>query len=227
MLVELSSSAFAAGQPIPRRYSCAGEDLSPPLAWRAVPADAVSLALIVDDPDAPGRTFTHWLAWGINPDAGGLGEGERARREGLMTSGRPATAGRVRRVAMDRTDTSFASTRSRPSRGVPGRKPQGARARTQGQHPRRRRACRHLSAVRAPTSRRSPASRACARVHNRNHVPRLERLLLADAGTSAARAVTPSSARRPPSEPPRRRTGPARARPLDRQRRSRRPRWCR
>jgi len=80
--VELSSSAFAAGRPIPRRYSCAGEDLSPPLAWRAVPAGAVSLALIVDDPDAPGRTFTHWLAWGINPDDGGLGEGERARREG-------------------------------------------------------------------------------------------------------------------------------------------------
>jgi Raf kinase inhibitor-like YbhB/YbcL family protein len=81
-LVELSSSAFAAGQPIPRRYACAGEDVSPPLEWRAVPADAVSLALIVDDPDAPLGTFTHWLAWGINPDDGGLGEGERARREG-------------------------------------------------------------------------------------------------------------------------------------------------
>ena len=81
-LVELSSSAFAARQPIPRRYSCAGEDLSPPLEWRAVPAGAVSLALIVDDPDAPGGTFTHWLAWGINPDDGGLGEGESARREG-------------------------------------------------------------------------------------------------------------------------------------------------
>ena len=74
--------AFAAGQPIPRRYSCAGEDLSPPLAWRAVPAGAVSLALIVDDPDAPVGTFTHWLAWGINPDDGGPGEGEPARREG-------------------------------------------------------------------------------------------------------------------------------------------------
>jgi Raf kinase inhibitor-like YbhB/YbcL family protein len=81
-LVELSSSAFADGQPIPRRYSCAGEDLSPPLEWRAVPADAVSLALIVDDPDAPVGTFTHWLAWGINPDDGGLAEGERAPREG-------------------------------------------------------------------------------------------------------------------------------------------------
>ena len=80
--MELSSSTFAAGEPIPRRYSCAGDDVSPPLEWRAAPADAVSLALIVEDPDAPVGTFTHWLAWGINPDSGGLAEGERAPREG-------------------------------------------------------------------------------------------------------------------------------------------------
>jgi Raf kinase inhibitor-like YbhB/YbcL family protein len=80
--VELTSSAFGAGQPIPTRYSCEGEDRSPPLAWTGVPAGAFSLALIVDDPDAPVGTFTHWVAWGIDPAAGGLGEGERPPREG-------------------------------------------------------------------------------------------------------------------------------------------------
>jgi Raf kinase inhibitor-like YbhB/YbcL family protein len=80
--VELSSAAFLAGEPIPRRYSCEGEDRSPPLRWTEVPPGAVSLALIVDDPDAPVGTFTHWVAWGIDPGAHGLGEGERAPREG-------------------------------------------------------------------------------------------------------------------------------------------------
>jgi Raf kinase inhibitor-like YbhB/YbcL family protein len=80
--MELASSAFADGQPIPRRHSCEGEDLSPPLSWTDVPEGATSLALIVDDPDAPGRTFTHWLGWGLDPAAGGLGEGEAAPVEG-------------------------------------------------------------------------------------------------------------------------------------------------
>ncbi len=54
----------------------------PRLEWSHVPADTRALALIVDDPDAPGGTFTHWLAWGLDPKAGGVAEGEPATAEG-------------------------------------------------------------------------------------------------------------------------------------------------
>jgi Raf kinase inhibitor-like YbhB/YbcL family protein len=86
--VELTSSAFAQGAPIPRRYSCDGQDVAPPLDWRAVPKEAVSLALIVDDPDAPTGTFTHWLAWGMDPASGRLAEAEGPPREGRNDFGR-------------------------------------------------------------------------------------------------------------------------------------------
>jgi Raf kinase inhibitor-like YbhB/YbcL family protein len=78
----LESSAFQNAQAIPSRYSCEGADVSPPLRWMNVPEGTRSLALVVDDPDAPGGVFTHWIAWGIDPGAGGLGEGEAARSEG-------------------------------------------------------------------------------------------------------------------------------------------------
>jgi Raf kinase inhibitor-like YbhB/YbcL family protein len=78
----LQSSAFEHGEPIPRRHSCEGEDLSPPLAWSGAPEGTRSLALVVDDPDAPAGTFTHWLCWGLDPDAQGLGEGAAAPVEG-------------------------------------------------------------------------------------------------------------------------------------------------
>ncbi len=78
----LSSSAFEHGAAIPRRHTCEGEDLSPPLQWSEPPEGTRALALVCDDPDAPGGTFTHWLAWGIDPAAGGLGEAEAAPGEG-------------------------------------------------------------------------------------------------------------------------------------------------
>jgi Raf kinase inhibitor-like YbhB/YbcL family protein len=83
----LSSGAFEEGGAIPRRHTCEGEDLSPPLAWSGEPEGTRSLALVVDDPDAPGRTFLHWLAWGLAPEAGGLGEGEAAPAEGTNAFG--------------------------------------------------------------------------------------------------------------------------------------------
>jgi Raf kinase inhibitor-like YbhB/YbcL family protein len=78
----LRSPAFQDGAPLPRRHTCEGEDVSPALEWTAPPAETRSLALVVEDPDAPGGTFTHWLAWGIEPEARGLVEGQRPPLQG-------------------------------------------------------------------------------------------------------------------------------------------------
>ncbi|MET7477685.1 YbhB/YbcL family Raf kinase inhibitor-like protein [Streptomyces sp. NPDC005648] len=59
----VSSPAFTDGGTIPRRYTCDGADASPPLAFSGLPATATTLALLVEDPDAPHGTFTHWLLW--------------------------------------------------------------------------------------------------------------------------------------------------------------------
>jgi Raf kinase inhibitor-like YbhB/YbcL family protein len=61
----LQSSAFAAGGEIPARYTCSGADTSPELSWKNVPDGTQSLALIMDDPDAPGGTFTHWILYNL------------------------------------------------------------------------------------------------------------------------------------------------------------------
>jgi Raf kinase inhibitor-like YbhB/YbcL family protein len=73
--VTVSSSAFSAGQPIPPQYTCDGADQSPELSWTAVPDAAKSVAIIVDDPDAPSGTFTHWILWNIEPGTRTLGTG--------------------------------------------------------------------------------------------------------------------------------------------------------
>jgi Raf kinase inhibitor-like YbhB/YbcL family protein len=78
----LESGAFENAQAIPSRHSCEGEDVSPPLRWTNVPEGTRSLAFVVDDPDAPGGVFTHWIAWGLDPTAEGLSEGEPAPSEG-------------------------------------------------------------------------------------------------------------------------------------------------
>jgi Raf kinase inhibitor-like YbhB/YbcL family protein len=78
----LTSPAFSDGEAIPPRYTCEGANLSPPLSWSGLPEGTRSLSLIMDDPDAPVGTFTHWLAWGIDPEVGGLAAGERAPVEG-------------------------------------------------------------------------------------------------------------------------------------------------
>jgi Raf kinase inhibitor-like YbhB/YbcL family protein len=71
----LESPAFADGEPIPRRYTCDGDDVSPPLTWREAPDGVVSFALIMDDPDAPAGTWVHWVLFNVPATETGLREG--------------------------------------------------------------------------------------------------------------------------------------------------------
>ena len=78
--MDLRSNAFVDGAPIPARHTCEGADVSPPLAWTGVPAGAKSLALVVDDPDAPDpahpkMTWVHWVLYNLPASATGLPEG--------------------------------------------------------------------------------------------------------------------------------------------------------
>lgn len=73
--ITVASPAFAEGGTIPRQYTCQGAEVSPPLQWSGVPAGTEELRVVVDDPDAPGATFTHWKVDGIDPATTGLEEG--------------------------------------------------------------------------------------------------------------------------------------------------------
>jgi Raf kinase inhibitor-like YbhB/YbcL family protein len=80
MTMAITSSAFSHNGAIPKAYTCEGSDKSPPLAWAGVPPAAKSLALIVDDPDAPDpaapkMTWVHWVLYNLPPSATGLAEG--------------------------------------------------------------------------------------------------------------------------------------------------------
>ena len=73
--MRLSSAAFQEGGAIPLEHTCDGSDTSPPLSWGPVPEGTRSIALVSDDPDAPGGTWVHWVAYAILPDATGLPAG--------------------------------------------------------------------------------------------------------------------------------------------------------
>ena len=79
MAMEIRSTAFEDGDKIPSRYTCQGEDISPPLSWSGIPAETKSLVLIVDDPDAPDpkapkTTWVHWVLYNLPADGSGLAE---------------------------------------------------------------------------------------------------------------------------------------------------------
>jgi Raf kinase inhibitor-like YbhB/YbcL family protein len=80
----ISSPAFSQNSEIPIRYTCQGDDVSPAVDWSAPPAETKSLALIMDDPDAPAGTWVHWVVYNLPPDATGIPE---SASQGKSTSG--------------------------------------------------------------------------------------------------------------------------------------------
>ncbi len=68
IMIQITSTAFAEGEPIPQQYTCDGDDISPPLTWTNIPDGTQSLALINDDPDAPRGAWVHWVVYAIPPD---------------------------------------------------------------------------------------------------------------------------------------------------------------
>ena len=92
MSLSLTSTAFRVGESIPAIHTCDGSNISPPLSWSGVPAAARSLALIVEDPDAPDpaapqRIWVHWVLYNMPPDTSGLPEG--VQQKDLPHSTRP------------------------------------------------------------------------------------------------------------------------------------------
>jgi Raf kinase inhibitor-like YbhB/YbcL family protein len=77
--MNIMSEAFVNGDPIPRKYSCDGQDISPRLDWSGVPNGARSLALIMEDPDAPRGLWVHWVLFNMPPDLAGLPAGTTAQ----------------------------------------------------------------------------------------------------------------------------------------------------
>src|SRR3989344_1940186 len=66
-VMKIQSSAFNNNETIPVKYTCDGENINPPLSFSDIPSDAKSLALVMDDPDAPSGTWVHWTVWNIDP----------------------------------------------------------------------------------------------------------------------------------------------------------------
>ncbi len=100
MKMILTSPAFQPGGMIPPKYTCDGNDVSPALAWSGIPDGTRSIAIICDDPDAPGGDWVHWVIFNIPPDATGLPEAQSEGRnpggnlrQGINDFGNPGYGG--------------------------------------------------------------------------------------------------------------------------------------
>lgn len=87
MAFNISTTAFEYGARIPIVHTCDGDDVSPPLTWEGEPKDTVTFALIVEDPDAPNGTFTHWIVYNIPSDVHHFDRVEKIRQKSLDNGG--------------------------------------------------------------------------------------------------------------------------------------------
>jgi Raf kinase inhibitor-like YbhB/YbcL family protein len=85
-VLTIKSLSFQHNSSIPKKYSCDGEDTNPPLTIEDVPKESKSLALVVDDPDAPGGTFDHWVVWNIPASTTKIAENSVPGTEGLNSA---------------------------------------------------------------------------------------------------------------------------------------------
>lgn len=92
---KITSTEFEEGKEIPKRFTCDGENVSPPLAWTGAPAGTKAFALIVDDPDAPRGLFTHWILFNLPASTQSLPEGVKppAENQGTSDFGKPGYGG--------------------------------------------------------------------------------------------------------------------------------------
>lgn len=94
MALQVTSTAFSEGQPIPEKYTCDRQNVSPPLEWRGAPANTKSIAIIVEDPDAPSGTFTHWVLYDLAGNTGELREASSGGgKEGVTSFGKAGYGG--------------------------------------------------------------------------------------------------------------------------------------
>jgi len=94
-VMKIQSSAFNNNETIPVKYTCDGENINPPLSFSDIPSDAKSLALVMDDPDAPAGTWVHWTVWNIDPKTEGVDENSKFEGavEGHTSFGKPGYGG--------------------------------------------------------------------------------------------------------------------------------------
>jgi Raf kinase inhibitor-like YbhB/YbcL family protein len=89
----VKSSVFESNKPIPKKYTCDGNDINPPLTIEGTPKEAKTLVLIIDDPDAPNGTFDHWVVWNIPASTSKIGENTVPGKEGINGARQPRYMG--------------------------------------------------------------------------------------------------------------------------------------